>query len=417
MTLPLNLNTARIDQTQVLSLIHALVSLACRQSEEYVQSLDSLAQGKVPISLFQREVWNTAFKAFKVKMKRLKLVPVLDDPSVVFRSRVTTLVVKDDSKEKLRIAIPIALVSETDYPYTVYRMQPSIIFLGDKPFYFHTDTLVAVRPNALPMEFKPQDLETCEKPYLPFLRICESLPKGRNTSCLSDILQQSSRAECSHLISAIDESRVFVKMNNEGRVLVFSPDPIRGEIRCPSSSAVEVSIKGKTASKLHVLPPCELELDGKTFSPNTFSPEVSLDSYPDPQRELTLAAAQVLNGVQSLLNKQHSTRSVAQLYSDMLEQGQEETNLEEYLISDPLQEVYKEVSGTLTPHLPLWLTVLTGTFLTLTGVALICAIWDNCNKRRAKKERRSNRKRFVEASRLTNMNTEGAQFQNLLRLL
>ena len=417
MTLPTNLNTARIDQTQVLSLIHALVSMACRQSEAYVQSLDILAQGKVPVSLFQREVWDTAFKAFKTKMKRIHLMPVVDDPSVIFRTQVTTLVVKEEDKAKLRIAIPISLVPTTENPYSVYRMQPSIILLGEKPFFLQTKTLVAMRPDSLPLELQPQDLASCEKPYMSFLRTCESLPEGRNTSCLSDILQQSSRAECSHLLSAIDEKRVFVKMSHEGRVLVFSPESIVGNISCPSSDDVQVTIPEKTPSRFHVLPPCKLEIDGRTFVPKTFEQEFTLEAFPDPSRELNLAAAQVLNGVENLLNKRQSTKSVAQLYTEMIELGYNETNLEEYLTADPIQEVYNEVSGSLTPHLPLWLTVLTSIFLVMTFLVLVCVIWDNHRKRRARHERDVNRERFVQASRLRNFDTDNPQFVNLMRLL
>ena len=417
MTLPTNLNTARIDQTQILSLIHTLVDLACRQSESYVQSLDILAQGKVPVSLFQREVWDTAFKAFKAKMKRIQLMPVVDDPSTIFRSQVTTLIVKDKGKAKLRIAIPISLVPETQNPYSVYRMRPSILLLGNKPFFLQTETMIAMRPDSLPVELQPGDLTSCEKPYLPFLRTCDSLPKGRNTSCLSDLLQQRPRAECSHLLNAIDEKRVFVKMSPEGRVVIFSPESITGLIVCPNSNNVAVTIPEKTPSKFHVLPPCRLEINEQTLVPKTFDKEITIESFPDPTRELSVVAAQVLNGVENLLNKRQSTKSVTQLYTEMIDLGYNETNLEDYLSADPIREAYNEVSGTLTPHLPIWLTALTSIFLVMTFFMLICVIWDSYRKRRARHERDENRDRFLEASKLRNFDVDNPQFVNLMRLL
>ena len=419
MTLPLNLNTARIDQTQVLSLIHALVSMACRQSESYVHSLDSLAQGKVPVSLFERQVWEKAFTAFKTKMAGIKLIPVMDDPSIIFRATATTLVVQDKSKDKLRIAVPISLTPETDYPYTVYRMQPSIILLEDKPFYLEADTLVVMRPDILPLELKPRDLSACESPYMPMLRVCSFLPEGRNTSCLSDILQRSSRAECSHLLKAIDETKPFVKMSDEGRTLVYSSTPLTGNIVCPGSGSSNqaISVQGKTPSKFQVMPPCKLVIGGKTLTPKTFDQEVELASHPDPERELTLAAAQMITGVERLLNKQQSTKSISQLYDEIVDQGYSDTNLEDYLSADPILQTYEEVSGTLSPHLPLWVSVLTSIFLIMTFLVLIGLIWDSCNKRRNRKERDSNRARFVEASRLRNMDVDNPHFVNLMRLL
>ena len=101
----------------------------------------------------------------------------------------------------------------------------------------------------------------------------------------------------------------------------------------------------------------------------------------------------------------------------MIELGYNETNLEEYLTADPIQEVYNEVSGSLTPHLPLWLTVLTSIFLVMTFLVLVCVIWDNHRKRRARHERDVNRERFVQASRLRNFDTDNPQFVNLMRLL
>ena len=419
MTLPLNLNVARIDQTQVLSLIHALVSMACRQSESYVHSLDFLAQGKVPVSLFERQVWEKAFTAFKTKMASIKLIPVMDDPSIIFRASATTLVVEEKGKDKLRIAVPIPLTPEEDYPYTVYRMQPSIILLGGKPFYLEADTFVVMRPDILPLELRPQDLSACEKPYMPMFRVCRFLPEGRNTSCLSDILQRSSRAECSHLLRTIDASKPFIKMSDEGRTLVYSSTPVTGEIVCPgpSSGNQVVTIGANKPSKFRVLPPCKLVMGGQTLTPKTFDQEVELESHPDPKRELTLAAAQMINGVERLLNKQQSSKSVSQLYDEMVSEGYNDTNLEEYLSADPVFEAYEEVSGSLTPHLPLWVSVLTSVFLIMTFLALIGVIWDSCNKRRARKERDSNRARFVEASRLRNMDTEDPNFVNLMRLL
>ena len=198
---------------------------------------------------------------------------------------------------------------------------------------------------------------------------------------------------------------------------MFSPKPIKGKIICPSSGDVEIQIKKKTPSKFQVLPPCKLEVEGQSYVPKTYSQEFALDTYPDPERELNLAAAQVLNGIEHLLNKRQSTKSVSQLYSEMIENGYNETNVEEYLLTDPLQEAYEEVTQTLTPHLPLWLAVLSGTFLTLTILALICTMCDSYHKRKAKLERISNRERFLQASRLRNMDTDNPQFVNLMRLL
>ena len=417
MTLPTNLNTARIDQTQVLSLVHALVDLACHQSESYVQSLDVLAQGKVPVSLFQREVWETAFKAFKTKMKRIKLMPVVNDPSIIFRTRVTTLVVKEKNKAKLRIAIPISLVPDTENPYSVYRMLPSILLLGDKPFFLETDTMIAVRPGSLPIELRPSDLASCEKPFFPFLRTCNSLPEGRNTSCLSDLLQQRPRAECSHLLRAIDEKQVFVNMSPEGRVVVYSSESVSGRIICPNSNDVDITIPEKTPSSFHVLPPCQLEVKESRFVPKTFDKEITIESFPDPSRQLNVVTAQILNGVESLLNKRQSTKSVTQLYAEMIDQGYNGTNLEDYLSANPIEDVYHEVSGTLTPYLPVWVTALTSVFFVMTFLALICVLWDSCRKRKARNERAQNRERFVQASRLRNFDVENPQFVNLMRLL
>ena len=417
MTLPTNLNTARIDQTQVLSLVHALVDLACHQSESYVQSLDVLAQGKVPVSLFQREVWETAFKAFKTKMKRIKLMPVVNDPSIIFRTRVTTLVVKEKNKAKLRIAIPISLVPDTENPYSVYRMLPSILLLGDKPFFLETDTMIAVRPGSLPIELRPSDLASCEKPFFPFLRTCNSLPEGRNTSCLSDLLQQRPRAECSHLLRAIDEKQVFVNMSPEGRVVVYSSESVSGRIICPNSNDVDITIPEKTPSSFHVLPPCQLEVKESRFVPKTFDKEITIESFPDPSRQLNVVTAQILNGVESLLNKRQSTKSVTQLYAEMIDQGYNGTNLEDYLSANPIEDVYHEVSGTLTPYLPVWVTALTSVFFVMTFLALVCVLWDSCRKRKARHERAQNRERFVQASRLRNFDVENPQFVNLMRLL
>ena len=417
MTLPTNLNTARIDQTQVLSLVHALVDLACHQSESYVQSLDVLAQGKVPVSLFQREVWETAFKAFKTKMKRIQLMPVVDDPSIIFRTRVTTLVVKEKNKAKLRIAIPISLVPDTENPYSVYRMLPSILLLGDKPFFLETDTMIAVRPGSLPIELRPSDLTSCEKPFFPFLRTCNSLPEGHNTSCLSDLLQQRPRAECSHLLRAIDEKQVFVNMSPEGRVVVYSSESVSGRIICPNTNDVDITIPEKTPSSFHVLPPCQLEIKDSHFVPKTFDKEITIESFPDPSRQLSVVTAQILNGVENLLNKRQSTKSVTQLYAEMIDLGYNGTNLEDYLNANPIEDVYHEVSGTLTPYLPVWVTALTSVFLVLTFLALICVLLDSCRKRKARHERAQNRERFVQASRLRNFDVENPQFVNLMRLL
>ena len=80
---------------------------------------------------------------FKTKMKSIGLIPIIDDPSLIFRTTATTVVVEDNAKEKLRIAIPVSLTPENDYPY----MHPSTLLLGGKPFYLETDTLVTMRPD------------------------------------------------------------------------------------------------------------------------------------------------------------------------------------------------------------------------------------------------------------------------------
>ena len=84
---------------------------------------------------------------FKTKMKSIGLIPIIDDPSLIFRTTATTVVIEDNAKEKLRIAIPVSLTPENDYPYTVYGMHPSTLLLGGKPFYLETDTLVTMRPD------------------------------------------------------------------------------------------------------------------------------------------------------------------------------------------------------------------------------------------------------------------------------
>ena len=57
-------------------------------------------------------------------------------------------------------------------------------------------------------------------------------------------------------------------------------------------------VEEKTTSKFHVSP-CKLEMGVKTLAPWTFDQEISLDTYSDPERQLTLAAARVLRDDQA----------------------------------------------------------------------------------------------------------------------
>ena len=40
---------------------------------------------------------------FKTKMKSIGLIPIIDDPSLIFRTTATTVVVEDNAKEKLTL--------------------------------------------------------------------------------------------------------------------------------------------------------------------------------------------------------------------------------------------------------------------------------------------------------------------------
>ena len=92
--------------------------------------------------------------------------------------------------------------------------------------------------------------------------------------------------------------QTFVKMSSEGRVVAFSPTKILRKIICPHSNDEEVVVEEKKTSKFHVSP-CKLEMGVKTLAPRTFDQEISLDTYSDPERQLTLAAARVLRDDQA----------------------------------------------------------------------------------------------------------------------
>ena len=234
-----------------------LVDLANGHTSDLMESIQSLAVNRLPLSLFGSKDLEASWKRFVDKVQVQGLKPIDPTPSQLIEQP-TSFLVTSRKQLRLLVSIPLEPVQGSG-AYSVFEPDPALIRLNHSYWNFRPENLLlASNQGGHIVEVKKSFLqENCHTLSGPIGRICPLLPATNSRSCLANLFFNVSGTACQSEMEYWPSEDAHVFQRQDHSIVIYAPEPETVHINCEKSHYI---FEAKSLQTLKLTPGCSAQI-------------------------------------------------------------------------------------------------------------------------------------------------------------